>query len=90
MERVGIRDLQRRSSEIVSEVERSRRPTLVTRYGRPAAVILPVDDDALEDYILANAPEFVAGMNEAEEDLSAERTRPAADVIAEIDAEEKA
>ncbi len=86
METYGIRELQRRSSEIVDELERSRRPALVTRHGKPVAVLSPIDDDALEDHILANAPEFVASMTEADEDGRAGRTRPLADVVAELEA----
>ncbi len=86
VETYGIRELQRRSSEIVDELERSRRPALVTRHGKPVAVLSPIDDDALEDHILANAPEFVASMTEADEDGRAGRTRPLADVVAELEA----
>lgn len=86
MRTYGIRELQRRSSEIVAELERSRRPALVTRHGKPIAVLSPVDEDALEDFILANAPEYVASMDEADEDGRRGRTRSLSDVVAEIDA----
>lgn len=90
VESYGIRELQRRPSEIVEEVERTGRPALVTRYGKLAAVLMPIDSDAFEDYVLSNAPEFVASMAEAEEDLREGRTRPAEEVLAEIEAEEAA
>jgi len=86
----GIRELQRRSSEIVDELERSRRPALVTRHGKPVAVLSPIDEDALEDFILANAPAYVASMAEAEEDAREGRTRLLADVVAELDAADNA
>lgn len=90
MESYGIRELQRRPSEIVEQVEKTGRPALVTRYGKLAAVLMPIDSDAFEDYVMANAPEFVASMREAEEDVREGRTRPAEEIIAEIDAEEAA
>jgi prevent-host-death family protein len=90
MESYGIRELQRRPSEIVEQVERTGRPALVTRYGKLAAVLMPIHSDAFEDYVLANAPEFVAKMQEADEDASLGRTRPAEEVLAEIEAEEAA
>ena len=90
MESYGIRDLQRRSSEIVDELERSRRPALVTRHGKPVAVLSPIDEDALEDFILANVPEYVASMAEADDDGANGRTRLLADVIAELDATDAA
>ena len=90
MQTYGIRELQRRSSEIVDELERSRRPALVTRHGKPVAVLCPIDEDALEDFILANAPEYVASMAEAEEDARTGRTRSLDDVVAELDAADNA
>ena len=47
---------------------------IVTDRGRPVGVLYPIDADALEDYVLANAPEFVTSMREADEDLTACRT----------------
>lgn len=90
MESFGIRELQRRPSEIVEQVERTGRPALVTRYGKLAAILMPIDSEAFEDYVLANAPEFVASREEAEQDLREGRTRPAEEVFAEIKAEEDA
>jgi len=90
MESYGIRELQRRPSEIVEQVEKTGRPVLVTRYGKLAAVLMPIDSDALEDYVMANAPEFVASMREADEDARLGRSRPAEEVFAEIEAEEAA
>ena len=90
MESYGIRELQRRPSEIVERVEKTGRPALVTRYGKLAAVLMPIDAEAFEDYVLANAPEFVASMEEADRDTRRGRTRPAEKVLAEIEAEEAA
>ncbi len=88
MPTIGVRDLQRNPGRILDELERSGRPAFVTRHGQPTAVLLPVDSAALEDYVLAHAPEYVASMEEADEDGRAGRARPAADVIAEIEAED--
>ena len=90
MQTYGIRELQRRSSEIVDELERSRRPALVTRHGKPVAVLSPIDEDALEDFILANAPEYVASMAEADDEARNGRTRSLADVVAELDGADNA
>jgi len=38
--------------------------------------------------VLANAPEYVADLEQAEVDVRERRTRPAAEVLAEIEAEE--
>lgn len=71
---VGIRDLARRASAIVRGVRETGEPAIVTDRGRPVGVLYPIDADSLEDYVLANAPEFVTSMREADEDLAAGRT----------------
>jgi prevent-host-death family protein len=88
VESYGIRDLQRRSSQIVREVEKTGRPALITRHGKVAAVLFPLDADEFEDYVLATAPEFVESFEEAERDLREGRTMPAEEFFAELDREE--
>jgi len=46
MESYGIRELQRRPSEILGQVEKTGRPALVTRYGKLAAILMPIDPGA--------------------------------------------
>jgi prevent-host-death family protein len=75
MDVVGIQELSRRTGDVVEEVERGGRPALVTRNGKPVAVLFPLDEDALEDFILENAPEFVASIADGEADLRAGRVR---------------
>jgi prevent-host-death family protein len=88
MATVTIRELGRQVSSVVKEVEATKRPTFVTHRGTPVAVLLPVDTDELEDYVLANAPEYVASIAAADEAI--ERGEPGAslsDVITEFETE---
>lgn len=85
MESYGIRDLQRRPGEIVARVERSGRPALITRYGRLAAVLVAIDDDALEDFAFAHVPEFARSLEEAERDAREGRELALDEVDAVID-----
>lgn len=48
---VSIRDLSRNPSAVVDEVERSGRPALVTRNGKPIAALVRIDQDRLEDWL---------------------------------------
>ena len=80
---VGIRQLQRDASGVVGYVTRTGRPAFVTNRGEAVAVVYPVDPEALEDFILANAPEFVRSMAEADLALMHGHTRSARDVLAE-------
>lgn len=82
---VGIRELARQVSRVVGGVEESREPALITRHGRPVALLVPVSADLLEDFVLASAPEFVEAMRDADRELAAGETRPLEDVLAGVD-----
>lgn len=81
---IGIRELANQASRLVSQVAKSGEPAIITRHGRAVAMLVPVDSAALEDFVLANAPEFVESRRAADEDLAAGRTRPLADLRAEL------
>jgi prevent-host-death family protein len=53
---IGIKELKATASEIIDAVQQGA-AYVVTKRGRPAAVLLPIDE--AEDVILANADEFV-------------------------------
>jgi len=71
---VNVRELSRRTSSVLNKVTSSNCPTLVTRGGRPVAALVPIDPGALEDWVLATAPEFVAGMRAADRELRTGKT----------------
>lgn len=88
MATVTIRELGRQVSGVVNTVRTTRRPMFVTHRGTPVAVLLPLDAEELEDYVLANAPEYVASMRETDESIEeGESGVPLAEVIAEFEAE---
>jgi prevent-host-death family protein len=84
---VGIRELVHNTKEIIEEVERTGRPALVTRRGRPAVVVMAIEQEELEDFVLANAPEFVRGMRQADRDLREGRTRSLGSIMSELKVE---
>jgi len=69
MATVNVRELARNTSKVIDDVTHRKEATLVTRDGLPVAALVPIDADALEDWILANAPEFVEGMRLADEEM---------------------
>jgi len=86
MSTVSIRDLTHQASRIVEAVRSTGRPALVTKHGRPVAALVPIDNEALEDWILANAPEYVADMRRADEEIArGERGVPLEQAIAELE-----
>ena len=85
---MSIRDLANNASAVVDEVAKSGRPAVVTRYGKPVAAVVPIDQDALEDWVLANAPEFVADMATADAEIAqGRRGKQLADLVRELDAD---
>jgi prevent-host-death family protein len=55
---ITVRELARNTAAVIQEVESSCRPALVTRNGRPVAALVAIDEAALEEWLLAQAPEF--------------------------------
>jgi prevent-host-death family protein len=84
---VSIRDLQRDTSGVVREVTRTKRPAIVTKRGDPVVAVVPVDLDALEDFVLANSAPYVRAMRQADAALETGRIRPASEVFAELGVE---
>jgi prevent-host-death family protein len=84
---VGIRKLARNASAIIRDVSETRRPTVVTDRGKPVGVIYPFDEEDLEDYVLANAPEYVARREQADRDIAAGKTFSLAEGLARLEAE---
>lgn len=69
MSKTSIRDLSRHTTEVLRRIDEEGTPAVVTRNGVPKYVIASIDDDAWEDYVLANAPEFVKSISEAEREI---------------------
>jgi prevent-host-death family protein len=84
MSAIGVRDLGRNPSKVLDELAEGRRPILITRRGRPVAVLTPIDPDEVEDLVLAYAPEFVADRAEADADLREGRTVPLSKLLSEF------
>lgn len=84
MPTVSIRDLARRSSQVVDDVTSSGRPAIITRRGKPVGALIAIDPDELEDFVLASAPEYARSMRDADADLAKGRTRTLAGVIDEL------
>lgn len=84
MATIGIRDLSRNASQVIDQVSSTGSPMIITKHGRPIAAVIAVDPDALDDFVLATAPEYAADRRAADRDLAADRARPAAAVIDRI------
>jgi prevent-host-death family protein len=82
---VGVRELGRHASKVVSDVRRSGRPVIVTVNGQPVAVVVPLKAEDLEDYVLRHGEQFIRDRLEADAELAAGQTHTLEDVVAELD-----
>jgi prevent-host-death family protein len=73
MAEIGIKQLKSTASRVVDEVANGR-SYVVTKRGRAAAVMMPIEE--AEDLVLANAEEFVAARRRAREAYRRGRSRP--------------
>lgn len=87
---IGIREFSSKISKYIGEVERSGHPVIVTRHGRPAVAMLPIDVDRLQALTVAAAPRLVHDLERANADLAAGRSRSLDEVLAELDQEQEA
>jgi prevent-host-death family protein len=55
MPQVGIRELRDRASEILRQVREEKNEYIITYQGAPVALLIPVDQQALEQYLHAEA-----------------------------------
>src|SRR5437016_14589859 len=69
MATLDVRELSHNTSKAIGVVARRNRPAIITRGGTPVAAVVPIDADALDDWILANASAFVEGIRKSDADL---------------------
>ena len=77
MAEIGIKDLKSGASRVVDEVAAGR-SYVITKRGRPAAVIVPIEEAA--DLVLANAEEFIAMRRRAREAYRGGRSKPLSEI----------
>jgi prevent-host-death family protein len=73
---LSLADVKNRLSEVVDRLEREHGRVVITKHGRPAAVMLSVEDlESLEETleVLSN-PQLMADIREADGEVAAGRT----------------
>ncbi len=76
------------TSSVVADVAEFKHTALVTRHGEPIAALVPIDAQDLEDYLLSKVPSFAEDMAAADQANAHGEARSAADVFAELDAQD--
>ena len=65
-------ELKNKTNELLREVMKGN-PLIITYRGKPAASILPLSEDDLEDFVIENSPSIRKKILKAEEDLKTGR-----------------
>ena len=68
MPTVSVRELARNTTSVIQGIQSSGRPALVTRNGRPVVALIPIDEVALEDWLLTQSRELTTGAVESHSD----------------------
>jgi prevent-host-death family protein len=77
MAEIGVKQLKTTASAVIERVEGGA-AYVITKRGRPAAVLLPVEE--AEDVVLANADEYVRMRREARTAYAKGQTTPLEDL----------
>lgn len=77
MAEIGIRELKSGASRVIEEVEAGA-SYVVTKRGRAAAVLMPVEE--AEDLVLANAEEYLEMRRRARRAYKRGHSRPVEDI----------
>jgi len=80
---VSIKELHDETSAVIRRI-REWGPVIVTRHGKPVAVIQPFTEEELEDFVLVHHPKFREELEEALEDYAAGRVKPLSQVRASL------
>lgn len=56
---VGVRELKTKASEVFRTVRQKKEEFIITYKGKPFAILVPLSEEELEDYILAGHPHFI-------------------------------
>jgi prevent-host-death family protein len=77
-EHVPLAEVRSRLSEVIERLERQHGRVVITKHGRPAAVLLSVEDlESLEETLEVMAdPALVEALRQSEAELAAGRSEP--------------
>jgi antitoxin YefM len=74
VEQMALKDVKNRLSEVVDRVEREHERVVITKHGRPAAVVVSVDDlESLEQTLdILSRPALIKQIRQSLDDLKDE------------------
>src|SRR5438105_10805836 len=73
MATITLRELARNTASVIQGIQSSGRPALVTRNGKPVVALVPIDEIALEAWLLKEAADITRTVARGDPDLDAAR-----------------
>jgi prevent-host-death family protein len=73
MATITLRELARNTASVIQGIQSSGRPALVTRNGKPVVALVPIDEVALEAWLLKESADITRAVAGADADLDAGR-----------------
>ncbi len=80
MKFTNVKELQKNASGIISLVEKGE-DVIITKRGKPAAVIYPLSEDEIEDYMIQHSPNIRKKIKEGLQDSKEGKIIPLRDLI---------
>jgi prevent-host-death family protein len=80
MKFANIKELQKDASGIINRVEKGE-DVIITKKGKPTAVIYPLPEDAIEDYLIMHSPAIRKKIEEGLKDAREGRVIPIEDLL---------
>jgi prevent-host-death family protein len=87
MPMLGIREFARSVSKVIDSVTEDREPVIITRHGRPAVAILPLDPDRWQSLAIAAAPQLLRSLRAADVELASGAMQSLDDALVEWDSD---
>jgi prevent-host-death family protein len=78
-------ELKNKTNKILKEVMKGS-PVIITHRGKPAASLIPLTEEDLEDFVLENSPKIQKMIAEAEKDIRAGKVISLQDYLAKLNA----
>ena len=77
-DQMALKDVKNRLSAVVDKVEREHDRVVITKHGRPAAVVLSVDDlESLEETVdVLSSPDLIAQIRDSLSELNRATSEP--------------
>lgn len=85
---IGSRTLHRHTKDVLDRVERGE-SVVILRYGRPAAALVPIDEEQAQALVFASSPELRSGSSSTPDAEAEAAAEPFAIASAEVENDEQ-